>query len=156
MGVKKREIMNEILFEVVDSPFREFTGKVDRELRELGLKIAESVETDHYEEKEVLNFWQGEGKNVVILLKEPHRLPYGVVDLVKLDTPDARILMSLYEKRYGLYLKKYEEIKTRVYKWLMCVKLAEISEEDTRFKFRDELTEFYKFIDEESRLWING
>lgn len=149
MGVKKREIMNEILFEVVDSPFREFTGKVDRELRELGLKIAESVETDHYEEKEVLNFWQGEGKNVVILLKEPHRLPYGVVDLVKLDTSDARTLMSLYEKRYGLYLKKYEEIKTRVYKWLKRIPAAEASVTDTMLNFGEELAEFYKFMEEE-------
>lgn len=150
MGVKKQTMMNEILLDVVDSPFREFTGKVDRKLRELGLKIAESVEADHYEEKEVLNFWQGVGKNVVILLKEPHRLPYGVVDLVKLDTPDTRTLMSLYKKRYGLYLKKYEEIKTRVHKWLKRIPAAEASVADTMLNFGEELAEFYSFMKEEA------
>lgn len=156
--MNKERLVFDILERLVKIPHDKLANAVHSKEKALLTSIIDTVEFDHYtEDVSVTVCFDYDDDNVVCTLySQPCRVPAGVIDLQKIDKPAAKELITLYHTYYNEYTKRLSVLHQRMYKWLMRVKLAEISEEDTRFKFRDELTEFYKFIDEESRLWING
>lgn len=153
--MNKERLVFDMLEKLVKLPCKKLDGAVHGREKELLTSIIDTIEFERYtEDVSVVVCFDHEDDSVACTLySQPCRVPAGVIDLTVMNSPAAKELIALYHTWFDVYAKRMSDLHHRMYKWLMRIPAAEISEEDTKLKFRDELKEFYKFIEEEARLY---